>query len=68
MLMLGIRNGSILKRILSATADSYCAFVEIAVRLSRVFQHLFDLVPVVAGVPVHLSTLTAILLSTVAGF
>jgi hypothetical protein len=68
MLMLGIRSGSILKRILSATADGYCAFVEVAVRLSRVFQHLFDLVPVLAGVPVHLSTLTAILLPTVAGF
>ena len=61
MLMLGIRSGSILKRIFSAKADGYCAFVEVAVRLSRVFQHLFDLLPVVAGVPVHLSTLTACL-------
>jgi hypothetical protein len=68
MLMLGIRSGSILKRILSATADGYCTFVEVGVGLARVFQHLFDLVPVVAGVPVHLSTLTAILLPTVAGF
>ena len=68
MLMLGIRSGSILKRILSATADGYCAFVEVAVRFARVFQHLFDLLPVVAVVPVHLSALTAILLPTVAGF
>jgi hypothetical protein len=68
MSMLGIRSGSILKRILSATADGYCTFVEIAVGFTRVFQHLFDLVPVVAVVPVHLSTLTAILLPTVAGF
>jgi hypothetical protein len=68
MLMLGIRSGSILKRILSATADGYCAFVEVGVGLARVFQHLFDLVPVLAGVPIHLSTLTAILLPTVAGF
>jgi hypothetical protein len=68
MLMLGIRSGSILKRILSATADGYCTFVEIAVGFTRVFQHLFDLVPVVAGVPIHLSTLAAILLPTVAGF
>ena len=68
MLMLGIRSGSILKRILSATADGYCAFVEVAVRLARVFQHLFDLLPVVAVVPVHLSTLAAVFLSTVAGF
>jgi hypothetical protein len=66
--MLGIRSGSILKRILSATADGYCTFVEIAVGFTRVFQHLFDLVPVVAGVPIHLSTLTAILLPTVASF
>jgi hypothetical protein len=68
MLMLGIRSGSILKRILFATADGYCTFVEIAVGFTRVFQHLFDLVPVVAGVPIHLSTLAAILLPTVAGF
>jgi hypothetical protein len=68
MLMLGIRSGSILKRILPATADGYCTFVEIAVGFTRVFQHLFDLVPVVAGVPIHLSTLAAILLPTVAGF
>ena len=68
MLMLGIRSGSILKRILSAKADGYCTFVEKAVRFTRVFQHLFDLVPVLAGVPVHLSTLAAILLPTVAGF
>jgi hypothetical protein len=68
MLMLGIRSGSILKRILSATADNYCTLVEVGVGLARVFQHLFDLVPVVAVVPVHLSTLTAILLPTVAGF
>jgi hypothetical protein len=31
-------------------------------------QMIFDLLPVVAGVPVHLSTLAAILLPTVAGF
>ena len=68
MLMLGIRSGSILKRILSATADNYCTLVEVGVGLARVFQHLFDLVPVVAGVPIHLSTLAAILLPTVAGF
>jgi hypothetical protein len=68
MLMLGSRSGSILKRILPATADGYCTFVEIAVGFTRVFQHLFDLVPVVAGVPIHLSTLAAILLPTVAGF
>ena len=66
--MLGIRSGYIIKRILPATADGYCTFVEIAFRFTRVFQHLFDLVPVVAGVPVHLSTLTAILLPAVAGF
>ena len=59
MLILGIRSGSILKRILSATADGYCAFVEVAVRLARVFQHLFDLLPVVAGMPIHLFALTA---------
>jgi len=29
---------------------------------------LFDLVPVIAGVLIHLSTLTAIFLPTVAGF
>ena len=68
MLMLGIRSGSILKRILSATADDYCTLVEVGVGFTRVFQHLFDLVPVVAGVPIHLSTLAAILLPTVAGF
>ena len=68
MLMLGSRSGSILKRILSATADNYCPLVEVGVGLARVFQHLFDLLPVVAGVPVHLSTLTAILLPTVASF
>ena len=68
MLMLGIKSGSILKRILSATADNYCTLVEVAVRLARVFQHLFDLLPVVAVVPVHLSTLAAVFLSTVAGF
>ena len=61
MLMLGIRSGSILKRILSATADNYCPLVEVGVGLARVFQHLFDLVPVLAGMPVHLSTLTACL-------
>ena len=68
MLMLGIRSGSILKQILPATADGYCTLVEVGVGLARVFQHLFDLVPVLAGVPVHLSTLAAILLPTVAGF
>ena len=68
MLMLGIRSGSILKRIFSATADGYCTFVEIAVGFTRVFQHLFDLLPVVAVVLVHLSTLAAVFLSTVAGF
>ena len=68
MLMLGIRSGSILKRILSATADDHCTFVEVGIGLTRVFQHLFDLVPVVAGVPIHLSTLAAILLPTVADF
>ena len=59
MLMLGSRSGSILKGILSASADGYCTFVEKAVRFIRVFQHLLDLVPVLAGMPVHLSTLTA---------
>ena len=53
MLMLGIRSGSILKQILPATADGYCTFVEIAVGFTRVFQHLFDLVPVFAGVLIH---------------
>ena len=68
MLMLGIRSGSILKRILAATADGYCTFIEKAVRFTRVFQHLLDFVPVFAGVFVHLSTLPAVFLSTVAGF
>ena len=57
--MLGIRSGSILKRIFSATADGYCTFVEIAFGFTRVFQHLFDLVPVLAGMPIHLFALTA---------
>ena len=65
MLMLGIRSGSILKRILSATADNYCTLVEVGVGLARVFQHLFDLVPVVAGVPVHLFALTPCFLAPV---
>ena len=59
MLMLGSRSGSILKGILSATADGYCTLVEVGVGLARIFQHLFDLLPVLAGMPVHLSTLTA---------
>jgi hypothetical protein len=66
--MLGIRSGSILKRIFPDTADGYCTFVEVGVGFTRVFQHLFDLVPVFAGVLIHLSTLAAILLPTVAGF
>ena len=59
MLMLGIRSGSILKRIFSAKAHGYCTLVEVGVGLARVFQHLFDLVPVVAGMQIHLFALTA---------
>jgi hypothetical protein len=65
---LGTIGGLIIKSI--PTACSYLAstFVEKAISLSRFFQRLFDLAPVVAGVLIHLPALTAILLPTVAGF
>jgi hypothetical protein len=57
-----------LKWIVLSTADCNCTCIEIAVGFTRFFQRLFDLAPVVAGVLIHLPALTAILLSTVAGF
>ena len=61
-------NGSIIKKIPPACNYLASTFVKVAIGLARVFQHLFDLVPVFAGSTIHLPALTAILLSTVAGF
>jgi hypothetical protein len=58
----------IVKRIPVAPANGDCPPVEKRISLTRFFQRLFDLAPVVAGVLIHLPALTAILLPTVAGF